>query len=395
MILQVLVYRYLYFIFFTGIFFYILIPGIGAFIVRHNWRSFRKKIVSSTVCPLLDYRSIRGEVCNKHQRYRFFGSLQAMQGDREVWLSGNGISISIDLSDIPIYILPSAAHLSLPIGYAGYPDETPRKIKWNQIFSLSEGTRIFVSGCLEIRGGKVVFSDKPDNRLFVVIYDCSDKAFLSQAIWTGRQRNEYWNPATPGALTVGSFTLFILFYLLLQKPYMQFPAGIALFFSLVPVIPFFPPGLIFYYGYRYLWKKARMLRAERDLVKLPLGFFPEESFGEEVFSVPLPVQGAWYEMRKISKREMENYSGEGVIRKTSRSGQDYYLFREKDGEGRAFSGIQDPMAEEVIIPGNPLELSMESEKRAFKLEILSGTMIIADFLLNGLLFFLAIAYLLK
>ena len=41
-----------------------------------------------------------------------------------------------------------------------------------------------------------------------------------------------------------------------------------------PVAPFLPPGVALYYLYRYFWKMARRLRAERDLLRLPLRYFP-------------------------------------------------------------------------------------------------------------------------
>ncbi len=395
MILQVLVYKHLFFISAVAVVFYALIPGIGAFAVRRHWRIFRKRIISSVSRPLMNYARLHTEKSVQEETYRFFGSLQALQGEAEVWLSGNGVSVSVDLSRASLYILPSASHLSHPIGEAGYPDETPRKTKWSRIFSLSEGTRMFVSGRTVRKNGKTCFVETSDVKLFVVIYDCSDEAFYSQAIWTGRQRNEYWNPATPGSLTVGSFSLFIYFYILLQKSYMQFPAGIALLLSLVPLLLFFPPGLGFYYVYRYLWKKARMLRAQRDLVKLPLSFFDEESLHESLSRVPLSLSGAWYEMKKCGSGEMEKYSSGFTVRKTSFPEDDFYLFQVKDPSGGVLHHSPDPMAENILIPGNPLALAEKSEKKALKLEVFSGTAILADVLVNGVLFFIGITYLLR
>ncbi len=395
MILQVLVYKHLFFISAIAVVFYFLVPGIGAFAVRHQWRNFRKRMISSVSSPLLNYARLHTEAPIPGETYRFFGSLQALQGESELWLSGNNLSVSVDMSRVSLYILPSAPHLSSPIGEAGYPDETPRKIKWDRIFSLSEGTRMFVFGSIIRKNGKTCFVETPDAKLFVVIYDCSDEAFFSQAIWTGRQRNEYWNPATPGSLTVGSFSLFIYFYILLQKSYMQFPAGIALLLSLVPLLLFSPPGLGFYYVYRYLWKKARMLRAQRDLVKLPLSFFAEESLYESVSRVSLSLSEAQYEMKKCGAGEMERYSTDFTVRKTSFLEDDFYLFQVKNSDGEVIRRSPDPMAENILIPGNPLTLAEKSEKKAFKLEILSSTAILADFLVNGVLFFVGITYLLR
>ncbi len=395
MILQVLVFRHLFFITVIAMLFYVIIPGVGAFVVRRHWRDFRKRIISSVSSPLLSYQRLYEYAADTGMTYRFFGSLQAMQGDTEIWLTGSNVSVSVDLSRLSLYILPSASRLSHPLGDAGYPDETPVKTKWSRIFSLPEGTRMFVYGALVEKNGKIVFSDTPETKLFVVIYDCSDEAFYSQAIWTGRQRNEYWNPATPGSLTVGSFSLFIYFYVLLQKSYMQFPAGISLLLSLLPLLLFFPPGLAFYYMYRHLWKNARMLRAQRDLVKLPLSFFPEGSVQKAVCSVPLSLHHAQYEMQKYSHPIREQYEEKYIIRKTFFTGDMFYLFQVKGPDGIPLSPGPDPMAENIIIPGNPLVLAGRSERRALKLEILSGTAILADVFINGTLFFIGITYFLR
>ncbi len=395
MILQVLVYKHLFFIITAAVVFYLLIPGIGAFAVRRHWRSFRKELMSSVSSPLLTYARLNTEAPETKGTYRFFGSLQAMEGDTEIWLSGNDISVMVDLSGISLYVLPTASGLSSPIGEAGYPDETPRKTKWSRIFSLPEGTRMFVVGNLIRRDGKTCFSDTPERKLFVVIYDCSDEAFFSQAVWTGRQRNEYWNPVTPGSLTVGSFSLFIYFYILLQKPYMQFPAGVSLLLSLVPLLLFFPPGLAFYYVYRYLWKKARMLRAQRDLMKLPLSYFPSGSVCTSVCSVPLSRQGARYEMQQCSSEDLGKCGRDFTVRKTFVQEDPVYLFQVKDPRGKLVKRSPDPMAENVLVPGDPLVLAEKSEKQALKLEILSGTAIFADALVNGVLFFIGITYLLR
>lgn len=374
----------------TGLIFYALIPGLGAFIVRRKWRVFRKNLIRSVSFPLLDYRGLRN-LSSDGDVFRFFGALQALEGDSGIWLTDEDISIRVDLSGVPIYILPSAPELTDPIGETGYPEETPVRTKWQNIFSLPEGTKMFLSGKVVNSGGKTMFRDMPDERLFAVIYDCSSRAFFSHSIWTGRQRNEYWNPSTPGSLTFGSFILFIYFYLLLQQPYMNFPAGIALLFSLAPLILFFPPGLFFYYLYRYLWKKARVLRAERDLLKLPLSFFPAECSSAEFCEAELP-SGCTYVMRKISPSGIPR---DVVVRTTSLNRNsakpgDYFMFTVSRGEG---CSKPDPMAENVAVSGTPLVLSKKSSSHASKLEIVSLAAIAADGLLNGALILFAVTYL--
>ena len=92
---------------------------------------------------------------------------------------------------------------------------------------------------------------------------------------------------------------------------------------------------------------------------------------------------------------MEKYSSSFTVRKTSFSEDDFYLFQVKDLSGGVLRHSPDPMAENILIPGNPLILAEKSEKKALKLEIFSGTAILADVLVNGILFFIGITYLLR
>lgn len=392
MILQVLVYKHLVLIVLLGALFYAVVPGLGAFWFRHKWRVFRSTLIKSVASPLLDYKGLR-RVSAEGSLFRFFGALQALEGSDSIWLSDGVISVRVDLTGVPIYILPSAPDLKHPIGETGYPEEIPARTSWKEIFSLPEGTKMFLFGKVVNDNGKILFKGTADEQLFAVMYDCSNRAFFSQAIWTGRQRNEYWNPATPGSLTVGSFLLFVYFYILLQQPYMSFPAGAALLFSLVPILLFSPPGLFFYYVYRNLWKRARIFRAERDLLKLPLSYFPEGCSSTGYCKKKLP-DGSIYVMEEKSPC---SYPEGVVVRSTSltngpEDGSECYVFSlktpEKEGKG-------DPMAENVAVSGNPLYLSRKSEVKAVRLEILSLLAVCADLLLNGVLLFFAINYLIR
>ncbi len=391
MILQVLVYKHLLYIFLTGFLFYAVIPGVGAFLVRHKWREFRSVITDSALYPVLDYGILRSGT-KEYGMYRFFGKLQALEGENRIWLSDDSLSVMVDLADVPVYILPSSPGLTEPLGEtSGYPEESPVRTKWSGIYSLPEGTKMFVFGALAEEGGRVWFTDTPEKRLFAVIYDCGNTAFFSHAVWTGRQRNEYWNPATPGSLTLGSFILFFYFYILLQMPYMTFPAGIALLTSLFPLVPFFPPGLFLYYLYRYLWKRARMLRAERDLLKLPLVFFPRGCSGQDYCESRLPSGGV-YAMKKLGSGEIPP---DVTVRRSAAAGGG-------DGENIRFffmktlppgTDKRDPMAEIVAVYGDPLLLSLKSASKAFKLELLSAAAIAAGFVMNGIILFAVIIHL--
>ena len=382
-LLQAEVYQHLFIIILITLLFYGLVPLIGAFSVRTRWRQFRTQLMKASLSPSLTYGAVHDSTSSGI--YRIFGSLQAVQDENILWLADGTVSVSIDLAGVPVYILPSVPKGESMAKTGKYPDESPRRTYWNRIFSLPEKTSIFVSGELVYKDGRSQFRSTKDVPLMVIIYDCDDSEFYSNAILSGRQRNEYWNSLTPGSLTIGSFSLFIYFYLLIQMPYMQFTAVTAITFSLVPVMPFLPPGLVFYYIYRYLWKNARILRAERDLIRLPVNFFSGKGGLSNNSSVILP-DGAKYHCSVISNLEeawtiFENASlRDSSLLETHTGRDEYFVFGSEPG------GKSDPMAETLVIPGNPDVLLLESTKKAQKYEIFSAFSFGLGFLMNLFIF---------
>jgi hypothetical protein len=57
--------------------------------------------------------------------------------------------------------------------------------------------------------------------------------------------------------------------------------------SLLPLLIFIPPGILLFFLFRRLWKRGRILRAERDLLQLPLRYFDSVQDRNTVES-PLP-----------------------------------------------------------------------------------------------------------
>ncbi len=384
MTLQAIVYQRLFIIILVTLLFYGIVPLIGAFSVRRMWRHFRSGLMSAALKPPLTYKIVYSSSAEDGV-YRFFGSLQAVQDENMIWLSDGSISVSVDLEGVPVYFLPPVVEGDQNGKNYRYQDNSPRKTYWNRVFSLPEGTSFFVAGQLVHRNGRTFFTKTKETPLTVVIYDCEDSEFYSNAVLSGRQRNEYWNAFTPGSLTIGSFTLFIYFYLLIQLPYMRFTAVTALTFSLVPVMPFLPPGLLFYYIYRNYWKRARILRAERDLLLIPVNFFPESMEFTEDNSVTI-ASGMEYGFLIRDTREealsiFDNTVERGISLKKNRSDQDrFYIFGLLSGEGK------DNMAGTLMIPGNPVALSLYATKKARKYEMISILSFGVGFFMNLLIF---------
>jgi len=249
---------------------FLLIPGLGAFNIRGSWRRFRALLLKAASYPGLTYQAMRAlseEEGEEGRNYHFFGSLQALQGDTGIWLTDGSVTVRADLRKIFVYQLSSG---SLPMADSldQYPTESPRRVRWEQISSLPEYTGLFISGRLHFRDGQYIFLDSPEDPLLVIIYEGENRNLLVRATWSGRQKNEYWNAYTPGAVFLGSFALFGYSYFLLRNAQFVFLGSLAVSLALLPISVFFPPGLLCYYFYRRFWKHGRVLRARRDLIRL-------------------------------------------------------------------------------------------------------------------------------
>ncbi len=233
--------------------------------------------------------------------WRFLGALEALQGRNRVWLAAlgdGGFSVAADLEGAPIYVLPWNEGGE----GADFGDEEPQILSWKSIAALPAGTQVLVAGTLAESGGQKVFRSAAEPPL-VVFYEGDARTLLERAVWCGRQRNEYWNHLTQISLLTGFFALFMIGSLLLREPQLRVAAMTAYALSVMPVIMFLPPGVAFYFLYRRLWKRARTLRAQRDLFRLPLGYFEEGPSGDAA-AASLP-NGERYCMLKGARAELE------------------------------------------------------------------------------------------
>lgn len=239
--------------------FYVLIPGLGAFQVRHRWRRFRAEVVRSMTYQEPHYGDLR-----ETERYRFHGRLEAVQGDDLVWLEEEGFSVGVFLRHVPIYLIPGGVFG--PGSFRGPPDETPKVVYWGEISALAQGTRFYVAGHVREEAGGIVFRGDESHDPLVIIYDGPEHTFLKRTIWTGRQRNEYWNHLTFPALAGGFLAQLVVAVISVSES--RLAALVATVLALVPILPLVPPGVAGYYVYRRLWRSARRRRAIRDVVRL-------------------------------------------------------------------------------------------------------------------------------
>ena len=143
-------------------------------------------------------------------------------------------------------------------------------------------------------GGSLVFQDERwsfvstrETPLMVIFYDCPDTALTPRAIRAGRHGNEYWNQITPYSLVIGALCQLFIAFSFLPRPAFRLTVITALIALFTPLFPLIPPGLLFTVLYRRLAWRARMLRAYRDLVRLPLRYLPaDRNNGAETGSLP-------------------------------------------------------------------------------------------------------------
>ena len=391
--------------------FFGIIPGIGAFLVRKNWREFRRRLVSVSLLPFVSYARSRNEEHRCIGQFRFFGGLEAIQGTNRIWLNDGTLSVAAELENDSVYILPRYTMHREDSPFERLeemvPDEEPQSLPWGRISSLPSGTQLFVAGNLFEEDGKRVSRSTPKEPLLVVIYDGQKETILPRTIWGGRQRNEYWNQFTVISLITGSFSLLFVAYLLLGNPLYRIPTLFALTLSIFPIASLLPPGFIFYFFYRTLWKRARFLRAERDLLRLPLRYFISDNQQQMDRIVVLPTEEVYAMIpgKVVKERGLNLESGsqligiEGRIRVRSPSFRESKEIFDVDcvvfgalssnDQGSVLTKPNDPMAEFLIIQDNPETAAQRCDSEAKRFEILAAFLIFADLIINeGIVFYI-------
>ncbi len=184
-----------------AVLFYAALPALGAFLARGQWRRFRRP---SPLSP----------TTRRRPRASWDGSAPPPPGTtassapwkRSRAMTGSGsptggspwpptcatcgcTSFPRRRRSEPVPVTPGAGAAALG------------SVPWSRIFSLPEGTPVFVGGALFSEEGRGVFRDNGRTRLLVVIHDCPRESVVLRAISGGRQRNEiheHLHPALGG-----------------------------------------------------------------------------------------------------------------------------------------------------------------------------------------------------
>jgi hypothetical protein len=230
------------------------------------------------------------------------------------------------------------------------------------------------------------------------MYDGSDKTLLQRSIRYGRQINEYWNQFTPSALGIGFLSLITLATILMRSSYYRLGSLLALSLGLLPLLPFIPPGVIFFGIYRYFWRRGRNLRALRDIIRLPLRFYPENEAKNNPVMLP---DGKQYKMDLVNFQKENNikqkYIKDGIflnceLIQGNIADTDIFLVFGQVDPDNSDNGLvvpDDPMADLVILPDYPEKLSRRAAQKAKLYELIAlfsfGVGIVFNFLLTAYL----------
>ncbi len=247
--------------FISALVFYVLIPVIGAFIVRESWRAFRRSVIWSARLPAIEesWQALRKE---DSADARVEGEIEALgQGD-ELWLRAQGATIRMRMEGAAVQLMSGPAY---PEGQ-GQAFGSIERMRWKNINAVQPGQKVYAAGRVRLSDGQLYF-DAGDTRSLVILHDGSAADTVLEAIRNGRHRNEYWNPLTQASLAIGVLVSAGLASTSLNSGAPALLSALIISAAFSPLLPLLPPGLLGFLLYRSYWEKARYYRARRDLAE--------------------------------------------------------------------------------------------------------------------------------
>jgi hypothetical protein len=373
----------------------VLVPVAGAFVTRRTWRVFRRRFEELCLRPVLDYATCQNTP-PAGGSYRFIGGFESLTDGQTLWVRSDTLTIPIALKDAHIYMLP------LPEGQGSFDpgEEAPERIRWDRMSTLTEGAKVFVGGLLLPLMERWTFVSTTKTPLLLIFYDGPDTTLATRAIRSGRHRNEYWNPITPYGFILNAFSQISIAASFLPRPAFRLTVIAAVIALFAPLLPLLPPGVLLTVLYRRLWWRARIFRAYRDLVRLPLKYFsPEKRSGAGKFREGRLPDGerygaVWYEDLPAGEEDTIPLL---IPEQRPRHGEGWYVF------GALTDGVpmdqcpmspRDPFAVFGAIPGEPELLAKQYTFMAYILEISGGLFLLIGMTVN-ILFITMVRYLLQ
>lgn len=255
----------------TALFFYLLLPVCGGIISRTRWKSFRSRIMAAQGLPRMGLRSLQ----ESGVEFRFYGEVDAIGGQNELWLRNDELACVIDARAASVYVLSGAGNEGSP-GLDGAGDggseeggggdgDSLERVRWAALPSIPPVARAYAIGQARLDGSRMVLGSGNGKPVLLVIHDGKDEDVELRSIWNGRQRNEYWNPLTQVSLVAGLLAMSVIVSRVLAARTLPSIAAITVAAGFSPLLPLLPPGVIGFILYRSSWRRARFCRSRRDL----------------------------------------------------------------------------------------------------------------------------------
>lgn len=387
---------------------YGLAPLTGALFKRYKWHKFRTRFDELRLSPILDYCQYSQQEHNDQNPgsnlYRFVGGFESITDGQTLWIRSEDLTVPVSLQNAETYLLPMQKGDGIPeIFDPG--DEAPEKIRWERVSALTEGAKVYVGGLLVQHEGQRNFISTKENPLLVIFYDGPDNSLATRTIRAGRRRGEYWNSVTPYSLLIGALCQILMAVLFLSRPAFRMTVIVALIALFVPLYPLIPPGLLFTVIYRRLAWRSRILRAYRDLARLPLRYLaPSQGNGlinirNSASQTDLPdncilPNGEKYGYVRCTELPPQAQNIPLLLPEFSRiagkRSNTWYIFgalhSEEDNASQMPIQPQDSFATFGILPGRPESIARRCEIAAYLLELLAWIILLAGIGLN--IFFL-------
>ena len=370
---------------------YGLVPVVGALIKRYKWFKFRNRFNGFRLHPIMDnqaYWQMENNGGGHTRTFRFIGELESLTDKQVLWVRNEDLIVPVSLKNAESYLLSMQGDEGIP--EISYPGATaPDKIRWEKVSSLTEGTKVFVGGCLSCQEGRWGFVSSKESPLMVIFHDGPDHSLATKTVWAGRHQGEYLNPVTPYSLIIGALCLLFIATFFLQRPAFRPAVIVSIAAIFTPLFPLVPPGLLFTVVYRHLTWKARILRAYSDLAKLPLCYFAPNGNGIQLRGKPALPDGEPYGF--VCCKELPPEVLEGKIpllipEITELNGDNWYIFGTMLPSKLLPFRPRDPFATFGVLPGNPKEFIRRCTVKAYAMETVAWIILLAGISLN--IFFL-------
>ena len=363
------------------IFWYGVIPVVGAIVNRHKWRQFRQRFDELRLRPVLDYHVYR-KLEKEEKTFRFMGGFESVTDRKTLWIQGENLTIPVSLNDAHIYLLPNQKGEGI-VNSFDPGEEMPERIKWNRVTTLTEGARVYIGGALVFRDERWIFVSTKEVPLTVIFYDGPDRSLTNRAISAGRRRNEYWNSFTPYALAMGALCIILIALFYLNRPAFRLTVITSIIAMFIPLFPMIPPGLLFTIICRRLSWQARKLMAYSDLARLPLRYLtPLPDTGWQGSTLP---DGETYGIvccNSPPKAVLEGKIPPLIPELTKSRNKTWYIFGAMRGSRELPAEPADPFATYGVLPEKPDVLSKRYAIISHVLDIVSWIILLSGIAVN-------------